>query len=121
MSTTLSIDDIVNDHTVILQRESDTAVLLNNSLVNIDPLELKPKLLEWATTRFASPFPVLTLSVDVPNVCSDGVVRSILAYVEFCMNRSISSVLTDLSSKFPGMSFGYQVQERTLIIVVMKN
>jgi len=115
------MDDIVNDHAVILQRESDTTTLLNNSLVNVDPLEMKPKLLEWATTRFTSPFPVLSLSIDVPNVCSDGVVRSMLAYVEFCMTRSISDILSDLSAKFPGMSFGYQIQDTTLIIVVMKN
>jgi len=117
----VSFDDIMNDHAILLQRESDTKELITSQLLELDAMTLKPKLLEWASLRLPDMFTVLTVSVDVPTTCSDGVSRPRLQYLEFCSGISISDILASISSKLPGMTLSYSYTLPRLSILVSKN
>jgi hypothetical protein len=116
----VSFEDIMNDHATVLQRETDTTSLLTAQILNVNVSSLKPKLLEWASLKFPAIFPVLTVPVDVPQVCSDGVTRSIQPFVEFCIGMPLSEVLTSLSTKLIGMDVSYSYTNSSISIHVSK-
>ena len=103
----VSITDVINEHATIVQRESSMNAMLTSQLVTVGPSTLKPKLIEWATLGFPVIYPILNLQVDVPNICADGVSRSLQAFVEYSLGVPLSTVVESLSAKLPGMEVSY--------------
>jgi len=116
----ITITEIINDQSLLRQRQDDTTTALTSALLNIDPSSMKPKLIEWASLRFPPAFLFITVAIDVPTVCTDGTTRGLLPYVEFCLGQSIGQILSTLCEKFIGMSFAYSYDSSSLSIVISK-
>lgn len=116
----VSMDDLMNDHSVILQREANMSANLTDKLINVGAASLKPKLLEWASLNFPAIFVLISVPVDLPDVCSDGVSRSIQPFLEFCLGMKLSDVLVSLSKKLPGMGVSYSYTNSYVFIHVSK-
>lgn len=118
---TVSISDLMNDHDMICQRESIETAFLTAQLLSVNPLSLRPTLLQWASMGYPVIFPILSLKLDVPEICADGVSRSTQKFVEYCLGMPLSEVVASLSAKLPGMEVSYSCSYRTLCIHVSKS
>ena len=120
MSDTVSMDDILSDQSVLLQRQSDTTALLTNQIINVSASSLKPILLQWASFGFPTTFILLQIPIDLPEICSDGVSRSAAEYIDFCMGDLAPQVYTALSAKLPGILVSYAINYNTLVAYISK-
>jgi hypothetical protein len=116
----VSITDLMNEHATIVQRESAMNALLTSQLITVSPSTLRPKLIEWATLRYPSIYPILNLQIDIPNICADGVSRSLQAFVEYLLGAPLSLVIQSLSAKLPGMDVSYSCSGSSFSIHVSK-
>ena len=116
----VSMDSLMNDQTMLLQREIDTKTFLMDRLINVPTSSLKPLLLQWASVGFPPAFILLQLQIDVPQICSDGVVRTPSQYIEFCMGTDAPQLYLALSSKLPGIMVSYAMIGSTLTAYVSK-
>ena len=117
----VSFETLINERAMLLQREAATKTFLTENLITVSASQLKPDLLHWATTGFQPAFAILHLNIDVPQVCSDGVSRSVSDYINFCMGEHASQVYSALSSKLPGISVSYAIIGNILTAYVSKN
>jgi hypothetical protein len=104
---TVSLDDLMADQTVMLQTETDARVYLSQTLIDITASSLKPKLLEWASLRFPAIFVLITVSLSVPQACSDGASRLLPQYIEFCSGKTLNEIAASLSQKLPGIQVSF--------------
>ena len=116
----VSMDSLMNDQTMLLQREISTKTFLMDRLINVPTSSLKPILLQWASVGFPPAFILLQLPLDVPQICSDGVSRTPSQYIEFCMGTDAPQLYLALSSKLPGIMVSYAMVESTLTAYVSK-
>jgi hypothetical protein len=116
----VSMDSLMNDQTMLLQREVATKTFLMDRLINVPSSSLKPILLQWASNGFPTGFILLQLPIDVPEICSDGVSRTPSQYIEFCMGTDSPQLYLALSSKLPGIMVSYAMIGSTLTAYVSK-
>jgi len=116
----VSMDSLMNDQTMLLQREASTKTFLMEQLINVPSSSLKPLLLHWASNGFPPAFILLQLQIDVPEICSDGVSRTPSQYIEFCMGTDAPQLYLALSSKLPGIMVSYAMIGSTLTAYVSK-
>jgi len=116
----VSMSDLINEHATIVQRESTMNAFLTSQLITVNPSTLKPKLIIWATLGFPAIYPILNLQIDIPNICADGVSRSLQAFVEYSLGMPLSVVIESLSAKLPGMDISYSCSGSSFSIHVSR-
>lgn len=116
----VSMSDLINEHATIVQRESSMNAMLTSQLITVGPSAFKAKLINWATLGFPAIYPILNLQVDVPNICADGVSRSLQAFVEYSLGMPLSVVIESLSAKLPGMDVSYSCSGSSFSIHVSR-
>ena len=116
----VSMDSLMNDQSMLLQREASTKTFLMEQLINVPSSSLKPLLLQWASVGFPPAFILLQLPIDVPEICSDGVSRTPSQYIDFCMGPDAPQLYLALSSKLPGIMVSYAMIGSTLTAYVSK-
>ena len=116
----LSLDDILNDTSVKqVKEEEDKQVLL--SIGSQSTQALRPSLLQWAKQGFPAAFPIMTLAIQPPTLCSDGECRCLAEYIEFCSGKTLLDHVQELQAKLVGMSVGFVNMGSYLNIVVSKD
>ena len=116
----VSITDLMNEHATIVQRESTMNAFLTSQLITVSPSTLRPRLIEWATLRYPAIYPIINMQVDIPDICADGVSRSLQAFVEYSLGVPLSVVIESLSAKLPGMEISYSCSGSSFSIHVSK-
>ncbi len=101
-----SIDDLLNSQEVIEQQENEDRLKVQ-SFINPSYEQLKPIFLQWAKQGFPSVYPINTLKLNAPSICSDGQSRTFPVYIEYLLDKTIETWLQDLSSKSNGMLFTF--------------
>jgi hypothetical protein len=102
----LSIEDLLNNNSVIVRKENDDRATLER-FINPTIDEVKPMLLEWARAGLPALYAIRHVDVSPPTVCSDGQTRSLLLYYEYLMGKSLSDTLGPLLTKTKGMFFSF--------------
>jgi hypothetical protein len=115
----LSLDDILND-TIVKQakEEEDRQTLL--SIGSQSPQALRPTLLQWAAQGFPDGYPIITINIQPPTLCSDGKCRCLEEYIQFCSGKKLFDHVQDLQAKITGMTLGFVNMGSYLDIVVSK-
>lgn len=116
----ITLDSIVSDYEVAIQKETDIKVFLITNLIGASSSSFKPKLLEWASARFPAVYPIWSVNIEVPTKCSDGASRNIHAYLEFCLKMTLADLLVQLQPKFVNIQLTYMFQGNTFSIAVIK-
>lgn len=113
----LSIDDLLNDQTALVTKESaDRATL--ESIGTQSVFGLKPKLVEWALKGFPSAYTIMELQVDPPSLCSDSVQRNLYDYIQFLTTKTIEEHVAILQGNLQGMAVSFaNVNGKTVIVV----
>ena len=119
--TVLSVLDIENEREMLVQRETNMKNVLTNTFLNVNILALKSVLLNWAMAGYPSLYPVLSAQINIPSVCSDGVVRDIQPYLEYCFGMPLSDVVDAISAKLVGMLVSYVYTPTSFSICVTRS
>jgi hypothetical protein len=114
-----TIDELMASHAVVVAQEAiDRATL--SALVNPTREAYRPQLFAWASAGFPGIYVVQSFSFTPPSVCSDGVVRDVVAYAWYLLGVEISGLLANIQSMLTGITVSYSFQGNTLRIHVSK-
>jgi hypothetical protein len=102
----LTMADILGDHAMVVAKEQADGVAIR-SIGSASVLGLKPVFVEWASKGFPDNYPLLTIQVTPPSICSDGVVRSLPDYIVFCAGNPLSHYIDLLQAKLPDIRVAY--------------
>jgi hypothetical protein len=124
MSSTISLDDIINTHQTYLRTEEQ----IKGNLTSLDFELLKTNLYTWAAKGYQDSYaayhlPVYPMPPDIPEPaaaipCSDGSLRTIWDYIPFCLGMSIGELLQSYEAKLYGISLAYSLQANPYILVI---
>jgi hypothetical protein len=124
MSSTISLDDIINTRQTYLRTEEQ----IKGNLTSLDFELLKTNLYTWAAKGYQDSYaayqlPVYPLPPDTPEPatmipCSDGSLRTIWDYIPFCLGMSIGELLQSYEAKLYGISLAYSLQANPYILVI---
>jgi hypothetical protein len=115
----ITLDELLSSQDVLRQKEADDKVLVD-TIDNPDPVELRGKLYQWAVQKFPDSFPVFSVTIRPPAVCSDGIVRELYDYIAFCSGVSLGDKLTSLQAKMQGIQVLNSYSGDTITIHVSK-
>jgi hypothetical protein len=115
----ISIDELLNSQSVILQKESDDTARLN-TFFSPTMDSLRATLLAWASKGFPSLEKIGTLLLDPPDICSDGQTRSLPFYIEYVLQTTIASKLDGINAKTQGMTFTYSWVDKSITLHVSR-
>lgn len=102
----LSLDDLLSDHEIVLAKEQADKALLDQ-IGSQHVSALKPKLVEWVGRGKPHAYPVMTMNIQPPAKCSDGVERNLSDYITFCSGKSIEEHVVLLQTKLSGISVSF--------------
>ena len=115
----LSLEDLLSDSEVLAQQEQKHKTDIEG-ISSMTTTSLKPVLLQWAKQGFPGLFEIYRLTITPPTVCSDGIVRSLGDYIEFCSGKPLHEHVDELKKKFTGMDIGFVNYGSYISIVVSK-
>lgn len=98
---------------IIEKENNDRGTALAFANMSVD--QIKPQLYLWAGYNFPDGFPVASLDLNPPAVCSDGVVRDLVEYYCWLISMSIPFWLMTMNLKTSGMFFTYSHNGNTTI------
>jgi hypothetical protein len=102
----LTMADILGEQSVLIAKEQADGDAIR-SFGTASVLGLKPVFVEWASKGFPDNYPLLTVHVTPPPLCSDGVVRSLPDYIVFCAGNPLSHYIGLLQAKLPDIRVSY--------------
>ena len=115
----ITVADILAATEVIQAKEQGDKALLDT--IGAQSFEsLRGTLIQWGVAGFPNAYPLLSLSVTPPAVCSDGVVRSLADYITFCSGKSIDAHVAELQAKLSDMIVSYANVGGAIAIVISK-
>ncbi len=116
---TLSLDDLMSERDVVITKEQvDKSALESIACHNL--ASVKPKLVEWAMKGFPNAYPIFTVDIQPPTKCSDGEIRSLSDYIQFCSGKTIQEHVVLLQEKLVGMKVEFANVNGQIAIVVSK-
>jgi hypothetical protein len=117
----IRLSDLLTDTEVLKQKELQDRQIVD-ALENPDFTHLRQKLIQWTTSGFPYAFPVFSISVTPPQVCSDGVVRNLCDYIAYVAGMSIETKLKKLEAKLEGIKVlnSYSETSKTMTVHVAK-
>lgn len=81
---------------------------------------LRPQMFEWATAGFTPIYIVQKFELNPPSICSDGIQRNTLSYIEYLLGKDISQIIADIQALCLGVIISYSVSGNTLNIHVSR-
>jgi hypothetical protein len=115
----LTLADIENDHVVLLAKEQVDGQAIR-SLGTLSVLALKPVFVEWYFKGCPSAYPIYSVSVTPPARCSDGVVRTLAEYIEFCSGTTLLEQVGLFQAKLPDIQVSFANIQGQVALIVSK-
>jgi hypothetical protein len=116
----LSIDDLIDESAELLAKELRDGDALR--MIGLQSaVSLKPKLVEWVVRGKPNVYPIVTIQIDPPPQCSDGVARDLPEYIEFCSGKSLADHTAALQAKLIGMVLSFMRVGQSVVIVVSQS
>jgi hypothetical protein len=116
--TTLTLEDLLNDQSLVLAKEQSDKSLLD-TIGNQGIETLRPILLEWILKGRPPVFPILSLDIHPPTRCSDGEVRSLTDYIQFCSGKTINEHVNLLQAKLPDIRVTFaNIHGKVTVIII---
>jgi hypothetical protein len=115
----LTMSDLLSDQTVVVAKEQADKLLLE-TIGTQSVGNLRPKLVEWVLKGRPDAFPILSLAITPPSVCSDGETRDLTDYIPFCSGKTIREHVALLQDKLPDIQVSFANFGGVTTIVVLK-
>ena len=113
----ITLEEIMNDHAVLLVKEAQDKSLIDE-IGSQHVSVLKPKLIEWVSAGKPNVFPIMTLDIQPPTKCSDGISRGLSDYITFCSGKPIHQHVAALQLKLVGIQVSFANINGQVSIVV---
>lgn len=115
-----SLEELMQSHAVVLAKETTDRQSLSG-LINPLRDQYRPQLFQWAAGGFPPTFVVQMFDITPPNVCSDGVSRDSMAYLQFLLSSTtFDTVLENIRTLMPGITVSFSFSGNMLRIHVSK-
>jgi hypothetical protein len=115
----VDIAELLASHAAIASQEaadrSTLSVLLNETRET-----LRPQMFTWAAAGFPAIYIVQQFTISPPEVCSDGVTRSVYDYVVYLLGQDMTTTIAGIQALCVGVQISYSFTENTLRIHVSK-
>lgn len=115
----ITLDELLSSTQAISAKESVDKTTLAVLLTPTRNMYM-PGLLNWAATGFEPGFQVFARSVTPPDVCSDGVVRSIAPYITYLTDSSPEQICETIQATMTGIKVFHSFLDNTIRIHVSK-
>ena len=116
----VTMEELMQSHAVVVAKESIDRQSLSG-LVHPLREQYRPQLFQWAGLGFPSTFVVQTFEITPPTICSDGVSRDTMAYLQFLLSpTTLDEVLNAIRALMPGIGVSFSFFGNTLMIHVSK-
>jgi len=116
----ITLEDIQNEQTVLLQNETNFKDFLTQNVLNVSLASIRPRLIQWATLNYPYGYTIINVPVSVPEMCSDGIYRSLGSYVEFCLGMTIDNMISALSQRITGVVLSVRLNPSSFEVIVIK-
>jgi hypothetical protein len=116
---TITMSDIMNSREVIIKKEADDrAVLESIGAMGLDVL--RAQLIQWASIGFPNAYVINEITINPPQTCSDGMVRNLASYIEYCSTKTIHQHIDALQSRLPDITVSFSYSGYSIRIVILK-
>ena len=116
---TLTLQDLMNETPILIQKELNDKALIE-TIGSQSIQSLKPQLVEWVLKGCPAAYVILSLDVQPPNTCSDGVARTLQEYVAFCSGKTIQEHVAMLQVKLPDIFVSFANISGQISVIVSK-
>jgi hypothetical protein len=117
----ITLEELMQSYDVTLAKEAVDRQSLSG-LIHPMRDQYRPQLFQWASAAFPPAFIVQSFDITPPNICSDGVSRDSMAYLQFLLNpTTFDSVLDNIRTLMPGIGISFSFLGNTLRIHVSKS
>jgi hypothetical protein len=114
-----TLDELLLSYeSTVAQETADRTAL--SVLVNPSRESFRSQLFQWAAAGFPSGYIIQSISINPPNICSDGVSRNVGKYVEYCIGTNLGSVIQSLSALMTGINPSWSTLGNTIRIHVTR-
>lgn len=116
---TISLADILSATEIVMKKEEEDKNALNG-IGSITFDTLKSSLIRWASVGFPNAYTIHEIPISVPEVCSDGVKRSLADYIVFVSGKSIQEHVAGLQQRVLDIDVSFAYTGSSIPIVVSK-
>ena len=117
----VTLEELMQSYAVVVAKETADKQALTG-LTNPLRDQYRPQLFQWAGLGFPPAFIVQSFEITPPNVCSDGVTRDSMAYLQFLLSpTNLDAVLDNIRSLTPGILVSFSFAATILRIHVSKD
>ena len=117
-SNFITIDELSNIYEARLNKET----VDGNSLLNIltpSISDLRSKLSIWAGLGFPPTYEIYRYPIELPILCSDGVTRQLMPYVDFCLKASLTDKIAQLQISLVGIHVDLVISDPNILIIAV--
>jgi len=115
-----TMDELILSHGAILAQEANDKTTIS-TLLTQSRGTLRDPLFKWAAAGFTANYIIQEFTLIPPAICSDGILRSIPDYFQYCLGITLGNLLPKIQALVDGMTFSYSFAGNTLRIHVTKN
>jgi hypothetical protein len=115
----ISLNDLVNSHAATEYKESLDKQSLT-SFINPVSESLMPKLFEWAKNGFPTTLLLQSITIELPQVCSDGIVRDMPQYFKYLIGMTLLELDDFFATKFEGFNVLHSYNSTSLTLYLQK-
>ena len=112
-----TLAELASSHNAIVQKENADRTLLSQ-LSTPNRENVRKTLLNWTSRGFPANFPLFSMTVNPPPVCSDGVKRAFADYVPYLLGSTVAAKLVLLEQQLVGMKLTSVIIGNTVRIQV---
>ena len=115
----ITLDELLASHEAILFKETTDKANISH-FVNINSESIRASMFGWASQGFPDIYPIMNLQITPPPACSDGVVRTLYEYVEYCMGITMAQMVTNIQLRVKDIEISYSFSGNTLRLHVSR-
>ena len=116
---TITLSEILNSREVIARKEAEDRETLE-SIGTIPSDTLRGQLIQWASIGFPNNYRVKQITITPPSVCSDGMVRALSEYIQYCSMKTIQEHIAVLQARLPDIVVAFTFDGSNIGIVLLK-
>ena len=114
-----TLDELLSSYESTLAQETADRTALS-VLINPSRESFRSQLFQWAAAGFPNGYIIQSISINPPNICSDGVTRNVGKYVEYCIGTDLGSVIQSMAALMNGINPSWSTYGNTIRIHVTR-
>ena len=91
----------------VRKRKEDADAATLQTIANPNLVDIRNRLVQWATNGFAGDCVLFSITIVPPDVCTDGVTRSVSDYIVFVSGKTIYEHLDLLRLRLPDFTVSF--------------